>query len=104
MEMKYCEHCQRNVTPERAFSWLAFILWGALLGFGGLVYLLYHRFIVAPGDAWPLVVIPVVLAGIGAAVYLVYAWFIKTPECPMCGGVSLLPARPSDDQGQTQEV
>jgi len=103
MEMKYCEHCQRNVDPEKAFSWLAFILWCSLLGIGGLVYLLYHRFIVAPDAAWPLFVIPGVLAGIGSAVYLVYFWFIKTPQCPMCGNISLLPARPSGDESRAQE-
>ena len=24
--MKYCVHCQRNVKPEKKFSWVAFIL------------------------------------------------------------------------------
>ncbi len=31
MKMKYCEHCQHNVKPARAFSWLAFTLWAPLV-------------------------------------------------------------------------
>ena len=34
--MKYCVHCQRNVKPEKKFSWVAFLL---LLG---VFYLPYH--------------------------------------------------------------
>ncbi len=34
--MKYCVHCQRNVQPEKRFSWVAFIV------FLGIFYLPYY--------------------------------------------------------------
>jgi len=42
MDMKWCPSCEKNVTPRKRFSWLAFIL------LAGIFYLPYYWFIKNP--------------------------------------------------------
>ena len=58
-EIKFCNLCNRNISPKKKFSWLWFILPGLVTGF------------------------------IGSIVYLLYYWFVKKPACPICEGTSL---------------
>lgn len=52
MSLKYCMNCKQQVTPERDFNWIAFVVLSLIsLGLLGIIYLLYYAF---KGSACPM--------------------------------------------------